>query len=147
MRCVNNFLKRNTQTIQKPTLLLWEKKKPIITYVVFCISPRGSVEYICPNTKFITAAPHGQLQKYGRKQINENLIARKKKRHPSVNEAKFIGKRPKMHFSSIQYLKHKVLDSGIVQVSCHHSSQQANIPCHLGSYPWVTCIASKMSEL
>lgn len=33
----------------------------MITYVVFCISPRGPVKYICTDTEFIIAAPHRQL--------------------------------------------------------------------------------------
>ena len=37
------------------------------------------------------------------------------------------------------YLKHKVLYLGIVQISSHHSSQQAHIPCNLWCDSWIPC--------
>lgn len=37
------------------------------------------------------------------------------------------------------YLKHKVLNLRKVQVSCHHSGQQADIPSNFRSYPRISC--------
>ena len=45
-----------------------------------------------------------------------------------VSEALFI----------LQYLKHQIFDLREVQVSSHHSCQQAYIPCNLWCYSWIS---------